>query len=400
MDLSHFHLVIFSKKKKINDSIHDFFLEQKIQVHWFETSQNVTDFIGKNPIDLLIFESESGNGEIFQLCNQIRNQINIDSLPIIEINHRPTIEKIIEAVNAGIDYIAPGPLALSWLSSFFENFFQIIPDENNPAMTKYQFNYDKFKLNIEQKRSVSLMISLAQGYIQDKELISTYIGSIAHDIRNPLTVIMGYSQLFLELLGDKISEEEKKILAAIDRSSNHILNILEGLLDISALDSAKVRLDISEVYFSEVVENCFNINKYLAEKKGIEFSLNQQENIPKIHCDRFKIEQVISNILTNAVKFSNSKTKITLSVSSDHENVYLSVEDQGQGILQEDFSKIFLDFGKTQTKPTQGEMSTGLGLAISKRIIDAHQGSISFGSSSGQGSTFYIALPIQSSHPI
>ena len=207
-----------------------------------------------------------------------------------------------------------------------------------------------------------------------------------HDIRSPLSVVLNATQLFLEKFGGSMPEEDRRLLGMVNDSSRHILRMVEEMLDISQLDSAKIRLKMTEVDFGNLIRECFSVNEALAKAQKIQMTLEVEENIPKVFCDEFKIKQVVTNLLTNSIKFSDSDTLIKVSVSRDKEKIYLSVEDQGLGIALEDFPKVFHEFSSTDTKPVHGEKSTGLGLVIAKKIMELHGGNISFSSEKNKGS--------------
>jgi signal transduction histidine kinase len=132
----------------------------------------------------------------------------------------------------------------------------------------------------------------------------------------------------------------------------------------------------------------------LAEGKDITIALNADKNLPAVPADAFRIEQVLNNLIGNAIKFSHSGTTITLTVKGDEKGgVHVAIADQGQGIPADERERLFQPFSRTSVKSTGGESSTGLGLAITKRIIEAHGGSLEVHSEVGMGSVFSFTLP-------
>jgi len=149
------------------------------------------------------------------------------------------------------------------------------------------------------------------------------------------------------------------------------------------------RIDLSQ-YLQKAVE----LRRPLAKAKSISLQLELPPELPEVSMDPQRIEQVLDNLVANAIKFSFADTQIILSARKTGNFVSIEVKDQGQGIPQKDLPKLFSDFGKTSVKPTSGEKSTGLGLAIVKRIVEAHKGRVGVESETGKGSTFYFTLPV------
>ena len=215
----------------------------------------------------------------------------------------------------------------------------------------------------------------------------------AHDLRNPLGNIL----LFCEFLLDdssSFSEQQKEFITLIDYLSSFMLNLVNELLDVSAIESGSINLNIETVNIADLINKSIRFNMPSAEKKEIKLLLNNLSNSNQMQIDRNKIEQVITNLLSNAIKFSFPQSEILVQVSSNDTEVTISVKDAGQGIPPEELDSLFRPFQKTSTKSTGGEKSTGLGLFIVKRIVEAHGGKIWAESELNKGSIFSFTLPI------
>jgi len=136
------------------------------------------------------------------------------------------------------------------------------------------------------------------------------------------------------------------------------------------------------------------LNNFFANEKDISINLGLRDEIPLIDFDRNKIEQVLNNLISNAIKYSYPNTEINIEVEREGDFLLTKVIDQGQGIPEDEQPNIFKAFQKASTKPTAGEKSTGLGLAIAKKIVEGHKGEIWVKSEVGKGSTFYFKLPM------
>ncbi len=222
-----------------------------------------------------------------------------------------------------------------------------------------------------------------------------FLGMAAHDLRNPIGVIMGYSEFILEEAADKLPREHLNFIRIILKSSEFMLKMLNDLLDIAKIESGKLNLDKQPIDFEELVGSNLSLNRVIAEKKGIRIVQEIYEKLPEITVDPDKIEQVLNNLISNAVKFSERGTTITVSAFHDNKNMTVMVKDQGQGIPQQEIQKLFKPFSKLSVQTTDGESSTGLGLSICHKIILGHGGKIWVESKVGTGTTFYFSLPLK-----
>lgn len=224
-------------------------------------------------------------------------------------------------------------------------------------------------------------------------LKNRFLGMAAHDLRNPLSNINALSD-FLEKKGDNLNEKQKRFVSLIKTLSSFMLELVNELLDVSAIESGNIKINSTPTNLVLLIRTNIDLNKELAKKKNIKihFETNVDSLILKI--DNNKIDQVISNLLSNAIKYSNNDTQVLVSLIQNETEVLVNIQDQGQGIAKDEVVTLFKPFQKTSTMSTAGEKSTGLGLYIVKRIIEAHHGHIGVESEVGKGSTFYFSLPL------
>jgi signal transduction histidine kinase len=215
----------------------------------------------------------------------------------------------------------------------------------------------------------------------------------AHDLRNPIAVIQNSSSVLLRYSSENLSEKQKEFLKKIYDTSKFMLELLNNLLDISKIESGKLELEITENNYPDFLRKNIEFNRFFAKEKNISIDLVFSDDIPSVDCDKNKIEQVLNNLISNAIKYSHPNTTIRIEVLTEKGFVTTSVIDQGQGIPQNELPHVFKPFQKASTKPTAGEKSTGLGLAIVKKIVEGHQGVIGVKSEIGKGSTFFFKLP-------
>lgn len=228
---------------------------------------------------------------------------------------------------------------------------------------------------------------------QLNQLKNQFLGMAAHDLRNPIGSIMMFSEFILDEQSDSISDELKQIIEIIKSSSSFMLHLLDELLDVVKIESGKLELKYEKTGLEDFLRKKIAVNAIIAQGKQIKIALNLPEPLPLLEFDPTKIEQVLNNLISNAIKFSFPQTTITISAFSTGNEVVVSVSDQGQGIRKEDLDKLFKPFSKLSSRGTAGEKSTGLGLSIAKRIIIGHLGRIWVESKVGEGTTFYFSLP-------
>jgi len=227
-------------------------------------------------------------------------------------------------------------------------------------------------------------------------LKNQFLGIAAHDLRNPLSVMMSYSEFLKEDAGAVLNDEQREFLDIIRASSEFMLGLVNDLLDVAQIEAGQLRLDLQPHDLVALVRRNVALNRALAAKKHIEIEL-ADEPLPTLLLDASKIDQVLNNLLSNAIKFSPAHTTIRVRVTRADENALLAVQDEGPGIPPNELDKLFKPFQRTSVKSTAGEKSTGLGLSIVKKMVEGHHGRIWVESQVGQGTTFFVALPLPSS---
>jgi signal transduction histidine kinase len=219
------------------------------------------------------------------------------------------------------------------------------------------------------------------------------LGIAAHDIRSPLTVIEIYLTLLEERLGERADTEIRKFIATIRRTSQKILALVGDLLDYAAIENGTLSLQRRPVRLRPLVEEAHEPHVALARTKGIEVRLEPGDEPPVVSADPQRIEQVLTNLVSNAVKYSGRGSAVTVRLLARGDEAGFAVHDEGPGIAAAEIPKIFTPFHRAAATGTAGEASTGLGLAIVQKIADAHGGRIDVESEPGKGSTFTFFLP-------
>jgi len=221
-----------------------------------------------------------------------------------------------------------------------------------------------------------------------------FLGIAAHDLRNPLNAIQMYSEFLIDEVGNHLDSEHLEFITIIHDSSEFMLRLVNDLLDVAQIESGKLYLEMLPIDLVTVLEQNVAINRTLAARKNIELALVLNERSVPATADKAKLEQVLNNLIGNAVKFSQPHTRVSVSIATDKNEVVISVSDQGPGIPRDELKNLFTPFQRTSVRPTGDEKSTGLGLAIAQRIVRGHKGRIWVESEVGIGTTFYVSIPI------
>ncbi len=247
--------------------------------------------------------------------------------------------------------------------------------------------------------SVSIIVEkgrLYQEIIELNSMKNKFLGIVAHDIRSPVMVVKNYLELFnLGFLGN-ITEEQTEIISDINKMCQSMLCLIDDLLDLSVIQSGKWKLQKKTICISSYLNGWYSLNKILGKAKNIEIILDIGEDIPDIFMDPNRINQVLTNLLTNAIKFSHSGTVIKIIAVYEDERLKISVMDNGQGIPEEEMKHLFNELSRTSVLPTEGEKCTGLGLSICKCIVNAHGGEINVDSKEVKGTVFTFTIPVKS----
>lgn len=322
-------------------------------------------------LSLILLDIQMPGMDGFEIAQILKENNKTKDIPIIFVTAiNKDISFVVKALKGGaIDYLYK-PLDIEFTRAKIEAFLRF-----------YEAKAELDKKNAELQKS-----NAEKNY---------YLGVAAHDLRSPLGHIKMFSEYLIDELKDKVDNDQKEYLDIIHKSSTFLLRLVDNLLDISKIEAGELKLNHQLTELNEFVEEQVALANSHAQRKNIRIKLVPAKDAVNIEFDPIHVSQVMSNLLTNAVKFSAEGTVTTVSVEPNHEKVVINVSDQGQGIPTDELPTIFNAFQKTSVKSTAGEKSTGLGLAIVKKIVEAHGGKIWANSEVGKGSTFSFSLPLE-----
>jgi len=230
--------------------------------------------------------------------------------------------------------------------------------------------------------------------VQSDRLKSEFLANMSHELRTPLNSIIGYTDVLLLGVDGDLNEEMSKDMEAIQDNSNHLLRLINDVLDLAKIEAGRMTFELSEVDIEDLYHETIKANAGLLINKNLQIKTEVQSGLPHIIADEVRLSQVITNLVSNAIKFTDEGT-ITLRAEQENNCVKLEVEDTGKGIEPEHLGMIFEEFTQADPSSTRTVEGTGLGLAISQRLVQMHGGQISVTSELGKGSTFTVRLPIQ-----
>jgi signal transduction histidine kinase len=219
---------------------------------------------------------------------------------------------------------------------------------------------------------------------------------MSHELRTPLNAIIGFSQLLRERMFGELNEKQEEYLDDILSSGNHLLSLINDVLDLSKVEAGQVELEIAPFSLREALERGVVIVRERAMKDGVRVALAPVNGVDIVTGDERRIRQVIFNLLSNAVKFTPAGGSVDVRAAQVDGEVRVSVADTGPGLAAEDHKRIFEEFQQAEAGIEQQE-GTGLGLALSKRLVELHGGRIWVDSELGKGSTFVFTLPARAS---
>lgn len=305
----------------------------------------------------------------FETCRELRRRHGDKAPPVIFITAKSESDDVLEGLNAGgVDYLPK-------------------PFRAKEALARIRIHLLN-RLLIEQQKSLVEQLSKAN------TAKNKFLGMAAHDLRNPLASIRGLAEFLRDGVVGPMTPEQLDLINTIHDASQSMLAMVNELLDVATIESGFLKIAKERRNLAEIIEKSVHLQNIEAAKKNTRIIFNPAPDIaPIVAVDTAKLRQVVDNLLSNGIKYSPPGSTISVLLSMAPQGWQFAVQDQGPGIPEDEKDKLFKDFSRLSTMPTGGEKSTGLGLAICRKIVEAHDGTISVRNLPERGCEFRVFLP-------
>lgn len=256
---------------------------------------------------------------------------------------------------------------------------------------------DQVAVAIDNARSFELSQQAVMEMREIDRLKSQFLANMSHELRTPLNSIIGFSRVILKGIDGPVSELQQQDLTAIYNSGQHLLGLINDVLDLSKIEAGKMELAFDEVNMADITNSVISTMSGLIKDRPVEMTRIIEANVPTVRADAIRIRQVLINLISNASKFTD-EGDILIEVGvrpgpTGRNEVRVSVTDTGTGISEQDQAKLFQAFSQVDDSPTRKTGGTGLGLSICQHLVNMHGGRIWVESVVGKGSTFHFTLP-------
>jgi signal transduction histidine kinase len=249
------------------------------------------------------------------------------------------------------------------------------------------------KVNADLDRKVDELAQANMALYESNRLKSDFLATMSHELRTPLNSILGFSEVLQSSNG--LSEKQQRWVRNIQSSGDRLLNLINDILDLAKIEAGKLQVRLSEFSIYDVCEGLLAMFRPLAEKKNIDLRSQFDPGIPVLRQDVVKFQQILSNLVSNAIKFTPEGGRVLLKAEADPMHLVLTVSDTGVGIAPEEQDLVFEKFRQSGNPLTRAHAGTGLGLSIVKELCKLLSGEVSLQSELGRGSTFTVRLPLQ-----
>ncbi len=265
---------------------------------------------------------------------------------------------------------------------------------------KLEKEKESYRKNLENQvaqRTYDLSVA-NEGLIQANRLKDEFLANMSHELRTPLTAILGMSEALLEHAYGPLNEPQEKSLRTVEKSGEHLLSLVNDILDLSKINAGKIELAQDLIYIKDVCQASLQMINQAALKKNQTVSLDIDSQTEYVKADMTRLKQILVNLLSNAVKFTPENGKIGLEVSCNpgNDRIEFTVSDTGVGIATADMGKLFKPFVQLDGTYTRSHDGTGLGLSLVQKLTDLHNGSVTVDSEKGEFTRVTVALPSDS----
>lgn len=344
--------------------------------------QDALNLLSKRIPDLILLDVMMPGMSGFEVADKIKSDTVLAKIPIIFLSALDEAEAKVKAFESGgVDYITK-------------------PFQHKEVLARIELHLRLKSLEKEREKYIEELKQKQEHLEKLNKEKDDILGIISHDMRNPLGGIIGISNFLLTDESITDPDETRELLQLIEESAERLLALVNDLLDIAVIEANTFSLNKSHVNIDELIADVVRLHEPAAKSKHVHLQHESLGGEYLVEIDVSKISQVIGNLITNAIKFTESEGVVSVSAeiqsNDDNRNLVIRVSDNGIGIPAEMIPVLFKKMGGHQRSGTNGEKGTGLGMPIVKRYVEVHGGQIHVDSDVGKGTTFKISLPIQS----
>jgi signal transduction histidine kinase len=274
----------------------------------------------------------------------------------------------------------------------------VVQDVTEVGIIQQQLSQHRNELRLLQQQLVRQNRELAAANAELRqltELKSSFISIAAHELRSPMTAIVGYVELLLDKVYGPLTEDQFNALGVVQKSASRLITIVNDLLDIARIEAGRIELVLRPLDLTTLLKGVVAEYKPRWEAKNQQVLTHFQTGLPFALCDETRTAQIVSNLISNALNYTLAEGKITICLTSEEEGfLQISVEDSGVGIPLEDQAHLFKRFFRARNVGTTKAAGSGLGLHITRSLVELQGGRIWFESEPGKGTTFFVTFPI------
>ncbi|MDI6783406.1 MAG: ATP-binding protein, partial [bacterium] len=353
---------------------------QKYNVVTAYNGEEALQKVELEPPDIILLDIMMPGIDGYEVCSRLKNDPKTQFIPIVMVTALQEIEDKIKGIEVGADDFISKPFNKEELFTRVKSLLRIK------------------RLNDDLQESYRTVAEQNEKLIALDRMKDGLTHMIVHDLKNPLTAIMGYLRLITGKVLGEIPEKQVQPLNAAYRNSEYLLNMIANLLDISRMEDGQLKLQYESFQLREIVEQNIAGLKILAEPDKKTLAMEIPDNLPELEADKSLLYRVLTNLMSNAIKHTyhdEGQVKVTASFDANNQMVQVNVIDNGEGIPKEYQDKIFDKFTQVDTKKLGKKFDTGLGLTFCKLAVEAHGGKIWVESEPEKGSIFSFTIPIK-----
>jgi signal transduction histidine kinase/HPt (histidine-containing phosphotransfer) domain-containing protein len=367
------HSVLIIDDQRLNITTLSKALRSEYNVYAAGNGPDALIAVENSPPDVILLDIKMEGMDGFEVITKLKSNEKTKDIPVIFLTGKVDLESEEKGLSLGAaDYIRK-PFLAAIVKMRLEKQIKIINMEDDLKQTAGQL--EEAREEVQEATKVK----------------STFFSHMSHEIRTPMNAITGMGEL---LQNENLEERQMGYVNDIVTSAKSLLEIINDILDYSKIESGTLTLYQVDYNFNAFINQLESMFSFIAKNKGLEFRFTRENNLPgALHGDEFRLRQILTNIIGNAIKFTD-KGYVSVNVSVSNGMIIFAVEDSGIGIREEEQPKLFNALENAERSMNRNVIGTGLGLAISKSFVEMMGGSITLESEYGKGTTFYISIPI------